>query len=121
MLSGVTQGRARWRENPAGAPAAHAHGDRPAPVGTRFGFRLSAAASVTFTFTQVLAGRRGEQRTKERGTLTFLAAVGRHHITFDGRLHGSELPAGTYIVAASAAGGGGAGSRTRTLHFTILG
>lgn len=121
VLSGVTQSRTRWRERRAGAATTVVHGNRPAPVGTRFGFRLNTAARVTFRFTQVLAGRHGEQRTRRRGTLSVSAAAGRHHLTFDGRLHGIALPAGTYLVTTTAAGHDGASSHARTLRFTILG
>jgi hypothetical protein len=48
-------------------------------------------------------------------------ASGRHHVSFDGRLRGTDLPAGTYSVAVSAAGRGHARPQTHTLHFTIVG
>jgi hypothetical protein len=120
VLSAVTQSHARWSEGRTGAATTLLPSTRPTPVGTRFGFRLSTAARVTFTFTQDLPRPRGGRRTETRGTLSVAATAGRHHITFDGRLHGTHLPAGTYSVAVTAAGHAAASSPTRTLHFRVL-
>ena len=133
VLSRVAQSRIRWRE-PHSRPAV---GARSVPVGSRFTFRVSTAARVTFTFIQSLPGRRvgghcvapstathrarACDRARTRGRLVRSAGAGTHHIGFSGRLGDTSLPAGRYSLVVTAVAPSGARSRTITLHFTIVG
>ncbi|HSY38118.1 MAG TPA: PKD domain-containing protein, partial [Polyangia bacterium] len=126
-LSRISQSHRRWRDGHAHASLARARHPKPTPVGTRFAFTLNESARVTFTFTQLLAGRRVKrrcaaptttdrharacQRTKRRGTLTYSVAAGAHDLSFDGLIGPTRLGAGSYAVTVLAAGASG-GSRT---------
>jgi hypothetical protein len=135
-LSHVSQSRRRWRDGHARASLASARHPKPTPVGTRFAFTLNQSARITFTFTQLLAGRRVKgrcvattatdrhakacQRTEQRGALTYSVAAGDHHLSFDGLIGPTRLGAGSYAVTVVAAGAGGR-SRAATLRFAIVG
>jgi hypothetical protein len=134
-LSHVSQSHRRWRDGHARASLARARHLKPTPVGTRFAFTLNESARITFTFTQLLAGRRVKrrcaaptatnlhakacQRTEKRGTLSYSAAAGSHQLSFDGLIGRTRLVAGGYAVAVTAADAAGR-SHTTTLHFTIV-
>jgi hypothetical protein len=133
VLSRVAQSHIRWRK-PHARPAP---GARSAPVGTRFTFRVSRAARVTFTIIQTLPGRRLEarcvapreakgraracHRAVTRGRLVRSVGAGVHQLTFHGRVGRTTLPAGSYAVAVTATAPSSARSQTITLRFTILG
>lgn len=131
----VSQSHRRWRDGRARALLARARHPKPTPVGTRFAFTLNQSARITFTFTQLLAGRRVKrscaapsatdrhakscQRTELRGALTYSVAAGVHHLNFDGLIGRTRLGAGSYAVAVVAAGASGR-SHTATLRFAII-
>jgi hypothetical protein len=133
VLSRVAQSHIRWRK----PHARRARGARSVPVGTRFTFRVSRAARVTFTFVQTLPGRRLRarcvrphqtkghgrpcRRAVTRGRLVRSVGAGVHHLTFHGRVGRTALPAGSYAMVVTAVARSGARSRTITLHFTIVG
>jgi hypothetical protein len=135
-LSRCSQSHRRWRDGHAGASLARARHSKQTPVGTRFAFTLNESARVTFTFTQLLAGRRVKdrcaaptatdrhaktcRRTERRGALTYSVAAGAHHLSFDGLIGRTRLQAGNYAVAVVAAGASGR-SRTTTLRFAVVG
>jgi hypothetical protein len=135
-LSHVSQSHRRWRDGHARASLARARHSKPTPVGTRFAFTLNESAQITFTFTQLLTGRRVKdrcaaptatdrhakacQRTERRGALTYSVAAGAHHLNFDGLIGATRLGAGSYAVAVVAAGANGR-SHTATLRFAIVG
>jgi hypothetical protein len=108
VLSRVRESHKRWRES---GRAAHESRART-PTGTKFSFRLSEAASVTFTFSH---------KGRKRGVLTVHARAGRDALAFYGLLRRHhELKPGKYkvvIVATSA----GKRSRRSSLTFTIVG
>jgi hypothetical protein len=124
----VTQTHRVWRE------ATRSVAPRHVPVGTRFAVTVNQPARVTLTFTQALGGRRvhGRCRTLNatdrsdsrctrsvpRGKLSLrIAAAGRHHLKFTGRVGAHRLQPGHYTVAIHASRTGG--TATRQLRFTI--
>ena len=130
-ISALRQSHASWREASRAAKISRAH-----PLGTTFSFSLNEAASVSFTFTQTLKGRRvaGKcraqsrknmahkacQRTVKAGVLTFSGHIGTNKVAFYGLLSAAKkLAPGSYtlLVIATAAG---KTSKTQTLHFTIV-
>ncbi len=135
-LSHISQSHRRWRDGHARASLASAHHPKPTPVGTRFAFTLNQSARITFTFTQLLPGRRVKrrcaapsatdrhakacQRAERRGALTYSVAAGAHHLSFDGLIGPTRLGAGSYAVAVVASGASGR-SHTATLRFAIVG
>ena len=132
LISALKQSHASWREASRSAKISRAH-----PLGTTFSFSLNEAASVSFTFTHTLSGRRvaGKclaqskqnmthkacKRTVKAGALTFSGHASTNKVAFYGLLSGGKkLTPGSYtlIVSATAAG---KTSRTQTLRFTIVG
>ncbi len=106
------------------------------PVGTRFSFTLSEAASVTLTFTQHLPGRsvKGRcvaqthknrrahscRRALTRGTLPFSGKSGSNTLSFAGRVpHVGLLASGTYTLTVQAVNAAGKRSAPATLTFKI--
>ena len=136
VLSHVAQSHARWRDGSARATLAQARRTASPPVGTRFTFAVSAAAHITFTFAESVAGRRVDRhcvaasvrdrhapacrRPQTRGTLTYAVGAGTHHLDFAGRIGRIRLPAGIYTVTLRATDAAGIRSQTRTLRFTIV-
>jgi hypothetical protein len=121
---GLTPSRLRARRPP---------GSRAA-LGTTVRFRLSQAATVSFTVERLTAGRRlanrrcvvptRANRTRPRctrmvtvGTFTRAGRAGANTTRFDGRIGGRPLPPGAYRLTASA--GAGATSTARSA-FTVL-
>jgi uncharacterized delta-60 repeat protein len=132
-LTGVSQSHRRWREG--SAPPHTASAKRP-PVGTTFRFTVNQSATVRFSFTQKLAGRKvGHRcvapskknrhnpkcaRTVTRGALSFSVAAGPHKLRFDGRLSKhKKLPLGRYTLIITATSGSGPPA-TKRLTFTIV-
>jgi predicted outer membrane repeat protein len=129
VLSGLTESARRWR-----VPALHGH-DR-GKGGTSFSFKLSEAASVTLQFERLAAGHRSGHRCvagkPARHGIKCTAEVpfaslhpatktGANRVVFSGRIPGHRaLPAGSWLLVASAANPGGQ-SPTRTLRFQVLG
>jgi CSLREA domain-containing protein len=135
VLTGVGESNRRWR---VGARlASFARKAKRPPVGTRFSFTLNEAATVSFSFTQRVAGRkvRGKcvaqttknrhkpacKRTVVRGTLSFPAHVGTNRANFQGRISSTrKLKPGTYTVLITAKNSAGQRSSSARLSFTIV-
>jgi DNA-binding beta-propeller fold protein YncE len=134
-LSSVSQSTKTWREGTALAAISAAKKAKEPPLGTMFTFTLNESASVTFTFTQSVNGRKvgrtcvaqtSKNKSKRRctrtvtaGTLTLSARAGASKVRFDGVLSKhAKLKPGSYTLLVTATASGKR-SATRTLHFTI--
>jgi hypothetical protein len=132
QVSNAKQSHSRWREGRRAANISSAK----APVGTTFSFALNETASVTFSFTQRVAGRKAGRRcvaltprnrhghvckrSVTRGSLTFTGHAGTDRVAFQGVLaHGKRLPTGPYTMLIGATAPGGR-SNTSSLAFTIV-
>jgi hypothetical protein len=130
VLSAFSQSHRIWRER--GRPGRHAP-----PVGTTFLFTLSQAASVTFSFTEKVAGRRVKgrcmaqtrsnrhkpscTRTVTAGTFSLAGSAGAYTVAFKGVLSGSRrLAPGTYTLTIVAVNPAGRGSGEQPLSFRIV-
>jgi DNA-binding beta-propeller fold protein YncE len=117
-LTGLSETRKIWRAGKALAQIG-SHKKKTVPLGTVFSFDLNEAASVTFEFTTLAAGReigkscvaqtkksknkRRCRRTGIAGTLSFSAHAGASKVAFDGRISSSKtLGAGIYTLVATA-------------------
>ena len=136
VLTNVRQSARRWLPGQALATLARR---RRLPVGTTFTFGLSAAATVTLSFTQTLPGRRvkdpprGAQQAEPRspnmqprpeGGEPWVArpwVAGADRVRFYGRLSNrTRLKPGSYTVTIAAVGRNGRRSAQRMLSFTIV-
>jgi len=133
-LSAVRESATKWRE---GNALAHiSSSKKQPPIGTRFSFDLSQAASVTFTFFQSLPGRRAAKRCVApsrhnahahrcvrsvlAGTLKLAAGAGLDMVHFYGLLsRHKRLSPGNYTLVLSATSASGVHATTTALHFTI--
>jgi hypothetical protein len=132
-LGALAQSHRRWRAGTALARIAR----RRAPLGTTFSFTLDQSATVTFTFTQAVGGRRAKgrcvaqthgnrhrakcSRTLTRGALRLVAHAGADTVAFQGRLTaGRRLAPGAYTVLIEALNSAGQGSVVHRLTFTIV-
>jgi alpha-tubulin suppressor-like RCC1 family protein len=130
LITALKQSHSSWREAGRSAKISKAH-----PLGTTFSFSLNETASVSFTFTRTLSGRRvaGKcraqskkniahkacRRTLKAGALTFSGHIGTNKVAFYGLLAAAKkLTPGSYTLLVSATAGGKR-SRTQTLRFTI--
>ena len=130
LITALKQSHSSWREAGRSAKISKAH-----PLGTTFSFSLNETASVSFTFTRTLNGRRvaGKcraqskkniahkacKRTLKAGALTFSGHLGINKVAFYGLLGaGKKLTPGSYTLLVSATAAGKR-SRTQTLRFTI--
>jgi hypothetical protein len=135
-ITAVQQSASRWRAGSKLATFSRHKGQSKAPIGTTFTFSLNTQANVTFTFSQLVAGRRVHnkcvaQTKKNRrkqackrettaGTLTFVGHRGTDTLAFQGRISGSKkLKTGKYTVTIAAANAAGQ-SRSAPLAFTIV-
>jgi hypothetical protein len=127
-----------WREGGALARiSANSKRKKKPPVGTIFSFSLNVPASVTFAFTQQLAGRKVNgkcvaqtnknrrkrvcKRTVTRGTLSFTGHAGTNKVSFQGRLsRAKKLAPGTYTFVIIATTATGRRSQPKSLSFTIV-
>jgi hypothetical protein len=133
LLSHVSQSHRRWRERGRTTPSS-----RRIPLGTTFSFALNEPANVSLVFTQRVTGRRvqgrcvaGSRKNRRervcgrmlnRGSVSVAERVGRHRISFDGRLsHAGRLPPGNYTVVFNATSSTGQHSSPRQLSFTVVG
>jgi hypothetical protein len=155
ILSSISQTHARWRAGGAAArlsaslSASASGGSRTAgtakskpkakvrrpPLGTTFSFTLNTAASVRFTFTQLVGGRRvngrcvaqsGKNRHKRpcKRTISRMAfsvngQPGARKLAFQGTARGKRLPPGPYEVTLVASDAG-LSSAPKSLSFTIV-
>jgi len=119
-----------WR---TGTRRAQISANKP-PLGTTFSFTLNEAASVSFTFTQSVGGRRvakkcvaqtSRNRHKAKcaraviaGSLPFTGRAGVNKVRFYGVIGRKTLKPGSYTLLVSATAAS-RHSATSTLHFTI--
>jgi hypothetical protein len=106
-------------------------------VGTTFSFALNEPATVNFTFTHQLPGRRAKRRCVARakknrhrpvcrrtvvaGTLLFTAHAGENTLVFQGRLSRTrKLRPGAYTLVITATNSAGMHSAAKLLRFTIV-
>jgi hypothetical protein len=139
-LTAVSQSTRRWRAGThlpqLNAPASRHTHQRP-PIGTTFGLTLDQPASVTFTFSRLIAGRRAHgkcvpgrghvtrklrcSRAVPAGTLGVSAPAGSDTLMFQGPItRNRRLAPGRYQVTIAASNAAGLRSATETLSFTIL-
>jgi DNA-binding beta-propeller fold protein YncE len=134
-LSNLSETARTWRESTA---LAHVSArTKGLPIGTRFSFELSEAATVTLTFARSLGGRavgkkcvapskhnqhaRHCTRTVVAGTYKLAAGRGLTTVRFYGRLSKyKKLSPGVYTLAASATAASGQHATTAALHLTIV-
>jgi hypothetical protein len=134
IVSGVGQTAKRWREDDT---LPHIAAKNKLPVGTTFSFALNQRATVRFSFTQKVAGRRvhgkcvalsAKNRSKPRctrtinaGTLTFTGHPGAAKVRFAGRISPTnKLKPGHYTLRITATNTELKRSRPRSLTFTIV-
>jgi YVTN family beta-propeller protein len=104
--------------------------------GTKFSYRLSEAAKVTFTISRKASGRRVGKRCQRKtrknrqrrkcvrvvkvGSFSKNARAGRNRTRFAGRLRGRKLKPGAYRVTAVAKHSAGGKSRPRSTSIKIV-
>ncbi len=136
VLSALKQSAGKWREGSSLPRAASRHSRKP-PVGTTFSFTLNEAATVQFSFTQRVPGRKVGRgcvaptranrhkhscsRTVTTGTLVLAAHTGTNTLRFQGRISGSKkLRPGAYTLVVAATGPSGKSATPQRLTFTIV-
>lgn len=134
-LSNLSETARTWRESTALAHVSTK--TKGLPIGTRFSFELSEAATVTLTFTRSLGGRRvGKKcvapskhnqharhctRTVVAGIYKLAAGRGLTTIRFYGRLSKyKKLSPGAYTLEAGATAASGQHASATALHLTIV-
>ena len=135
-VTSVHQSASRWREGNKLAQISRKEKKRP-PVGTTFSFSLNEQASVSFTFTQRVSGRKvghkcvaksrknakrkSCKRTVTAGTLSFSGHGGTNKVVFKGRISRSKrLKPGSYTLEIEATNTAGQKSEPQKLSFTIV-
>jgi hypothetical protein len=135
VLTNVGESNRRWRDGTRLASFAR-KAKRP-PTGTTFSFMLNQAASVSFSFTQSVGGRKVKgkcvaqtkknrhqhacKRTVTRGALSFAAHAGTNRAVFQGRIsHALKLKPGNYTLVITAKNPAGQRSAPARLSFTIV-
>jgi FG-GAP repeat len=133
-VTNAAQSHRIWRES---NKLAHISRKRKPPVGTTFSFTLNEPASVSFAFTQQVAGRKVNgkcvaqtkanrrkhacKRTVTQGTLSFTGHARTNKVSFQGRISRSKkLRPGTYTLIITATSTAGQRSSPRQLTFTIV-
>ncbi len=133
VVQHASQSTTRWREGNRLAGISRAK----TPTGTTFSFSLSEQATVTFSFAQLLSGRKvgGKcvaqtdenrrkpvcRRTVAAGTLTFTGHSGTNRVAFQGRISRvKKLKPGLCALAITAANSAGVRSAPKSLSFTIV-
>ena len=133
-ITRVAQSHSTWREG--GKLAQISRSKKKPPVGTSFSFVLNEQASVNFSFTQRVSGRKlghkclaktkknqgrkSCQRTVTIDTLTFTGHTGANKVVFQGRIsRAKKLKPGRYTLIITARNSTGA-SRPQSLSFTIV-
>ncbi|HTZ64728.1 MAG TPA: kelch repeat-containing protein [Solirubrobacteraceae bacterium] len=149
-LTRLSQSHTRWREGRAIAQVSDTRaetrtrketriGHAREAVGTTFMFVLNEPATVTFTFTEELSGRRQRRkclapsrtdrraractRSVVRGTLTFAGRPGENTVRFQGRIsRTAKLPPGNYTMHVAAIDAAGKrGVAANELRFSVFG
>jgi hypothetical protein len=133
VLSSVSQSHGTWHLGSALASFA-----RSPIVGTTFSFRVNEQSTTTFTFAQLLPGRKvgrrclaptRARRNRRRCTrlitvrpsLSFKTSAARHRMKFQGRLSRRKtLKPGRYRLTIQSTDAAKNKSRARTLTFTVL-
>jgi hypothetical protein len=111
---------------------------RVIPTGTTVSYRLSQAATTTFTLTRATSGRlvarskcvapKRSNRTKPRctryvsvrGSFSRAGTAGTNRFKFTGRLRGRKLAPGTYRLTAVASNANGKSVAVTSSSFTIV-
>jgi N-acetylneuraminic acid mutarotase len=144
-ITRLSQLHRRWREGGAIArvsdkrtEARARRGHAREALGTTFTFVLNEQATVTFTFTEEVSGRRqghdclassrkdrrGRTCTRSvvRGTLTFAGRAGENTVRFQGRVsRTAKLPPGSYTLQVAAVNAARErGVAARGLRFSVL-
>jgi len=134
QITNATQSNATWRE---GGKLAHISSRKKPPIGSTFTFALNEPATVTFAFTQRVAGRRAghgcvaknrkdvRRKTCHRvitvGALRFTGHRATNTVLFQGRISSTKkLKPGRYTLAITATNSSGARSAQASLTFTIV-
>jgi virginiamycin B lyase len=133
VISSMSQSHRTWHLGSSLARFAR----RPI-VGTTFSFRVSEQSTTTFTFTQLLSGRKvgrrclaptRARRNRRRCTrlitvrpsLAYTTSAARHRLKFQGRLsRRKRLKPGRYQLSVQSTDAARNKSRARTLRFTVL-
>jgi hypothetical protein len=133
VISSVSQSHRTWHLGSALANFA-----RSPIVGTTFSFRVNEQSTTTFTFTQLLPGRKVGRRClaptrarrnrrrctrliRVRPSLSYTTRAARHRLKFQGRLsRRKRLKPGRYQLTIQSADAAKNRSRPRTLTFTVL-
>jgi hypothetical protein len=133
-IKALRQSASAWRR---GTRLAFITRKQKPPIGTVFSFDLNEPATVTFTFTQRISGRRvrGDcvaqnnsnmgkprcTRTVLAGRLTLAAATGLNHLHFQGRLSKTRtLKPGRYAFTIRARNAAKQNTTSKSLSFTIV-
>jgi len=138
LISAVRQSASVWREGArlARTSAAAFTAKHRLPLGTTFSFALNEQATITFTFTRSISGRRAGRRcvaqthanargkrctrTVTAGVLTFTGHSSTNKVAFQGRLSASRrLAPGRYTLTITAANSAGKAVGPAPLSFTI--
>jgi hypothetical protein len=134
IVGNVKESHRTWRE---GAKPVHISSARP-PIGTVFSFAINEHAQVSFSFAQLVSGRRVHgkcvaagagnrsaptcKRTVVRGALYFAAHAGSDSVAFQGKLTRTRrLSTGAYELTIVATSVAGKRSAPRTVSFAIVG
>jgi hypothetical protein len=130
-VTGFSESASRWRR---GRSLPHISS---APVGTTFSFTLNEQATATFTFTQMVAGRRAHgrcmrpnpgnsheprcKRTLTVGSFAISGKAGLNKVRFQGRLSSAKtLVPGAYAVAIAAHDAHGLSGVSQSVPFTVI-
>jgi hypothetical protein len=138
-VSGLAFSNKTFAAENSGPPAAKAKRKRP-PRGTKVSFRLNEAATVRFTVSQRVKGRKGKhgkkracakptKKNRKRGRCTRVVTLngsftrnggaGKNSFHFSGRLNGRKLKPGRYRLVATPSAGGRKGKPT-SVGFRIV-
>jgi hypothetical protein len=137
-VSGLAFSTKTFAAESSGPPATNAR--KKAPRGTKVSFRLNEAASVRFTVTQRVKGRKVKRGKKAvcvkptrknrkrkrctrvvtlKGSFSRAGVAGTNSFHFTGRLNGRKLKLGRYRLVATPSAGGRKGKRT-SVGFRIV-
>ena len=133
-ISSLTQSASTWRE---GNKLARISAQLKPPVGTTYSFNLDQPATVTFTFTQLVAGRKTAGKCipqtnhnkhkppcrliRIAGRLQLPAHQGTNHVRFQGRVSRTHrLKPGRYTLVVTARNAARQATASRSLNFTVV-